>query len=109
MAECGVCDGLTAFYAMYFVMGIGTGYWAVFVTMAAEQFGTNIRATVATTAPNFVRGAVVPMTWTFQELRNPLGIVGSGALVGAVSIAIALVSLANLEETFGRDLNFVEE
>jgi len=100
---------LTAFYAMYFVMGIGTGYWAVFVTMAAEQFGTNIRATVATTAPNFVRGAVVPMTWTFQELRNPLGIVGSGALVGAVSIAIALVSLANLEETFGRDLNFVEE
>jgi MFS family permease len=98
-----------AFYTMYFMMGIGTGYWAVFVTIAAEQFGTNIRATVATTAPNFVRGAVVPMTSAFQLLRDPLGILGSGMLVGAVSILIALISLANLDETFGRDLNFVED
>ena len=100
---------LVIFYTMYFLMGIGTGYWAVFVTVAAEQFGTNIRATVATTAPNFVRGAVVPMTWAFQLLRGPLGIEGAGVLVGVVAIAIALVSLANLEEMFGRDLNFVEE
>ena len=64
-------QSLTLFYTMCFVLGIGVGYWAVFITIAAEQFGTNIRATVATTAPNFVRGAVVPMTSAFQYLRGP--------------------------------------
>jgi MFS transporter, putative metabolite:H+ symporter len=102
-------QSLTLFYTMTFVLGIGVGYWAVFITIAAEQFGTNIRATVATTAPNFVRGAVVPMVWAFQYLRGPLGIQGAGLLLGVVAIALALASLANLEETFGRDLNFVEE
>jgi len=100
---------LPAFYSMCVLLGIGVGYWAVFITIAAEQFGTNIRATVATTAPNFVRGAVVPMTSAFQYLRSPLGIQGAGLLVGFVAIALALASLANLDETFGRDLNFVED
>lgn len=102
-------QSLGIFYVMCFVLGIGTGYWAVFMTIAAEQFGTNIRATVATTAPNFVRGAVVPMTSAYQLLRAPLGIQGAGLLVGFASVALALVALANLDETFGRDLNFVEE
>jgi putative MFS transporter len=102
-------QSVTLFYTMCFVLGIGVGYWAVFMTIAAEQFGTNIRATVATTAPNFVRGAVVPMTSAFQYLRGPMGIQGAGLLVGFVAIALALASLANLDETFGRDLNFVEE
>jgi len=102
-------QSVTLFYTMCFVLGIGVGYWAVFITIAAEQFGTNIRATVATTAPNFVRGAVVPMTSAFQYLRGPLGIQGAGLLLGFVAIALALASLANLGETFGRDLNFVEE
>ncbi len=102
-------QSVTLFYTMCFVLGIGVGYWAVFITIAAEQFGTNIRATVATTAPNFVRGAVVPMTSAFQYLRGPLGIQGAGLLLGFVAIALALASLANLDETFGRDLNFVEE
>jgi MFS family permease len=102
-------ESITLFYTMCFVLGIGTGYWAVFMTIAAEQFGTNIRATVATTAPNFVRGAVVPMTSAFQLLRSPLGIQGAGLLVGFAAIALALAALANLDETFGRDLNFVEE
>jgi MFS family permease len=100
---------VTVFYTMYFLMGIGTGYWAVFATIAAEQFGTNIRATVATTAPNFVRGAVVPMASAYQLMSaGALGTLNAGMLLGAVSIAIALASLANLDETFGRDLNFVE-
>ncbi len=102
-------QSVTLFYTMCFVLGIGVGYWAVFMTIAAEQFGTNIRATVATTAPNFVRGAVVPMTSAFQYLRGPMGIQGAGLLVGCIAIALALASLANLDETFGRDLNFVEE
>jgi MFS family permease len=100
---------VTVFYTMYFLMGIGTGYWAVFATIAAEQFGTNIRATVATTAPNFVRGAVVPMASAYQLMSaGSLGTLNAGMLLGAVSIGIALASLANLDETFGRDLNFVE-
>jgi len=102
-------QSVTLFYTMCFVLGIGVGYWAVFITIAAEQFGTNIRATVATTAPNFVRGAVVPMTSAFQYLRGPLGIQGAGLLLGFVAIALALASLANLDETFGRDLDFVEQ
>jgi MFS transporter, putative metabolite:H+ symporter len=102
-------QSLPIFYTMCFVLGIGTGYWAVFMTIAAEQFGTNLRATVATTAPNFVRGAVVPMTSAYQLLRAPLGIQGAGLLVGFAAIALALAALANLDETFGRDLNFIEE
>lgn len=102
-------QSVALFYTMCFVIGIACGYWAVFMTIAAEQFGTNIRATVATTAPNFVRGAVVPMTAAFQLLRAPLGIQGSALLVGLAAITLALAALANLDETFGRDLNFVEE
>ena len=62
-------------------LGVATGYWAVFVTVASEQFGTNIRATVTTTAPNFVRGSLVPVTLAFEALRGPLGVTGA-ALVG---------------------------
>ena len=75
---------------------------------AAELFGTNIRATVTTTAPNFVRGAVVPLTTLFQALRGPIGIEASGFLVGALTIVVALAALRGLEETYGKDLNFLE-
>jgi putative MFS transporter len=103
-------QSLTVFYTMYFLLGISTGYWAVFATIAAEQFGTNIRATVATTAPNFVRGAVVPMASAFQLMSaGSLGTLRAGMLLGVISLGIALISLANLEETFGRDLHFVED
>ena len=99
---------LTAFYACCFGLGLGAGYWAVFVTVASEQFGTNIRATATTTAPNFVRGGVVPLTLSFQALKGPLGVTGSAIAVGLVTLALALVSLSALEETFGKDLDFVE-
>ena len=97
------------FYAICGGLGFAIGYWAVFVTVASEQFGTNLRATATTTAPNFVRGAVVPVTLLFQALREPLGLAGSGFAVGALTIVIALVALSGLTETFGRDLDFVEE
>jgi len=101
-------QSLVALYVACAFLGLATGYWAVFVTVAAEQFGTNLRATTTTTAPNFVRGSVVPMTMLFQTLRPRFGDVPSAASVGAATVLIALVALANLEETFGRDLDYLE-
>ncbi len=102
--------GLTpaAFYLLAGYLGFTAGYWAVFVTIAAEQFGTNLRATVATTVPNFVRGSVPLITGSFSLLRGPLGYVGSAWAVGLACIALALVSLLYMTETAGRDLDFVE-
>lgn len=99
---------LPIFYVACFFVGALGGYWAVFMTVASEQFGTNLRATVASTAPNFVRGAVVPLTLGFQALKPALGIPGSAMAVGATALAIAYVSLAGIEETYGKDLDYVE-
>jgi MFS family permease len=99
---------LTMFYAVCLLLGFATGYWAVFVTIASEQFGTNIRATATTTAPNFVRGSVVIMTSAFQALRPDLGIRGSAMLIGAAALGMAYVSLWGLEETYGKELNYLE-
>ncbi len=97
-----------AFYLLAGYLGLATGYWAVFVTVAAEQFGTNLRATVATTVPNFVRGAVPLITGSFLFLRHTLGLVGSAWAVGAVCFLLAFGALWGLPETHGRDLDFVE-
>jgi putative MFS transporter len=99
---------LSFFYLACGMVGAMSGYWAVFVTVASEQFGTNLRGTVASTAPNFVRGAVVPITLLFQALKPTLGIPGSAMAVGAVSFVIAYLSLLGLEETFGKDLDYVD-
>ena len=99
---------LNVFYVVCLLLGVGAGYWAVFVTIASEQFGTNIRATATTTAPNFVRGAVVGLTLLFEGLRPALGIRGSAMLVGAIALTIAFVSLRGLEESYGKDLNYLE-
>ena len=92
-----------------FALGVASGYWAIFITVASEQFGTNLRATATTTVPNFVRGAVVPLTSIFQALTPSLGLIGAGLLVGVVTIVLAAASIAMLDETFGRDLDFVEQ
>ncbi len=97
------------FYWLCFLLGVGSGYWAVFVTMASELFGTNIRATVTTTAPNFVRGAVVPLTTLFQLGKPSLGVPGSAIAVGVLAIVISLAALLGVEETFTRDLDYLEE
>jgi putative MFS transporter len=100
---------LVAFYTVCTMLGFATGYWAVFVTMASEQFGTNLRATATTSVPNFVRGAVVLLTSAFQAASPALGVVGSGVAVGTVAIVVAFVSLAALDETFAKDLDFLED
>ena len=101
-------ESVVVLYACCGLLGFATGYWAVFVTVAAEHFGTNLRATTTTTAPNFVRGSVVPMTMLFQSLRPRFGDVSSAASVGAGSIVIAVIALAFLDETFGKDLDYFE-
>lgn len=97
------------FYGVCTFLGFAGGYWAIFVTVAAEQFGTNLRATVATTVPNFVRGMVVPITLLFQLGRNYLGLESSALAVGGVCLAAAFIALAGLEETFHKDLDYFEE
>ncbi|MBX2967682.1 MAG: MFS transporter [Cyclobacteriaceae bacterium] len=99
----------TFFYITCFCLGFGVGYWALFVTIAAEQFGTNLRSTVATTVPNFIRGTVVPLTFAFKLLREDAGIITGALIVGVATILIALVALRSLQETFGRELNFTED
>lgn len=97
------------FYLLCFLLGISTGFWAIFVTIAAEQFGTNMRATVTTTVPNFVRGAVVPLTSSFLFLQNSFGIIHSAMIVGSVSILLSGIAVLSLKESFSKDLNYIEE
>jgi MFS transporter, putative metabolite:H+ symporter len=99
---------LTAFYVLSVLGGVTTGYWAVFVSTAAELFGTNLRATVATTVPNFVRGSLVLLTTGFLALKGPLGLIGSAIAVGVFSLGVAFAGLYALRETFGVDLDFHE-
>ncbi len=96
------------FYMNCLALGMATGYWAVFVTIATEQFGTNIRSTVTTTVPNFVRGSVVPMSFLFQLFKPGLGTIGSAGLVASLSIGLAFFALKFLEETHGKDLDYCE-
>ncbi len=98
----------TWFYTVCFALGLGIGYWAVFATIAAEHFGTNLRATVATTVPNFVRASIVPVTFAFQWIKPQAGPLAAAAIVGALSIAVALWALHGLEETHGKDLDYLE-
>ncbi len=102
--------GMTAngFYMLCFYFGIATGYWVVFVTMASEQFGTNLRSTVTTTAPNFVRGSLILVTLLFTFLRNYFGLINSALIVGSFTVIIAYISLYHLDETFGKDLDYIE-
>lgn len=97
-----------AFYAVCFLLGISTGYWSVFVTIASEQFGTNIRATATTTVPNVIRGSAVPIVLGFQAFAPLLGYARSALLVGVLCLLIALMALRGLEETYGKDLDYVE-
>lgn len=96
------------FYFMCGALGFANGYWAVFVTNASEQFGTNYRATVTTAVPNIIRGTTVPLTLSFQFFREYLGIVNGALVVAVVALSIAVIAALRTEETFGKDLDYVE-
>jgi MFS family permease len=95
-------------YIVSALMGFGTGFWAIFVTMAAEQFGTNIRATVATTVPNMVRGSLYLVNLLFTQLQITHDYVTSGWITGIVVLAIGIFSAVLSEETYHKDLNYLE-
>jgi hypothetical protein len=98
-------------YAICTALGFSTGFWAIFVTMGAEQFGTNLRATAATTIPNMVRGALPLINLMFKNLfQDSWGwtLVKSGIITGIVVMSITLVAAYFTEETFHKDLNYVE-
>lgn len=97
------------FYTILLLIGIPNGYWAVFVTTASEQFGTNMRATVTTTVPNFVRGATVLVTTAFNYFKTgSIGVLGAAISVGIVVMAVAFYASLTIEESHHKDLDYYE-
>jgi len=100
---------LSELYLASALLGFGTGMWAIFVTMAAEQFGTNIRATVATTVPNMVRGSLNLVSLLFVWLQTLVGdYVKAGWITGVIVLVIAVICAIFTEETYHKDLNYLE-
>ncbi|MBS1772307.1 MAG: MFS transporter [Bacteroidetes bacterium] len=96
-------------YAACAFAGFATGFWAIFVTMAAEHFGTNLRATAATTVPNMVRGSLPLMLFLFEKLQGNYSYIVAAEITGAIVMGISIIAALMTEETFGKDLNFLEE
>lgn len=100
------------FYASHFLLGFSVGFWVIFVTIGAEQFGTNLRSTVATSVPNFARGMQVPINESFKYLKGAAvtgSVITAGYIVGAACLGIAFIALWGMKETFSKDLDYVEE
>ena len=97
------------YYGLCFCLGLSVGFWALFVTIAAEQFGTNLRATVATTVPNVARGLFYPMQWALFAWQERFGYVTVVAGLGIVCFGLALLAVWRMRETHGTDLDYVEE
>lgn len=102
---------VTVFYSIVTFIGFATGFWAVFISTAAELFGTNIRATATTTAPNFVRASTILITLLLNFIISTFAVdkLLATQITGAIIISIGFIALYFLEETFGKDLNYVEE
>ena len=101
----------TSMYIICFILGFGNGYWAIFVTMGAEQFGTNLRATAATTIPNMVRGALPLINLMFLDLFQKSwqwSLINAGIVTGVIVMIITFVAFYFTEETFHKDLNYTE-
>ncbi len=101
---------LFMFYLMIFILGLTIGYWAVFMSIATESFGINIRSTVSNTAPNFVRGSVIAINMLYVSFKSnaQLSTQLSNIIVGIICISIALYAWTKLDETYGKDLDYVE-
>ncbi|RPD40810.1 MFS transporter [Chitinophaga barathri] len=101
---------VSGFYTICGIMGFSVGFWAIFVTVAAEQFGTNLRATAATTVPNYARGMLPVISLVFGGLQSAgLTYLQSGLATGILCIVLAFAFAFTMEETFGKDLDYVEE
>ena len=103
---------LELFYFLCLGMGFSVGYWVIFVTIAAEQFGTNIRSTVTTTVPNFVRGSLPIIILAYKFFRDKMfenNILYAGMAMGIILSGISLLALWGMRETFHQDLNYSED
>ncbi|WP_027386422.1 MFS transporter [Chryseobacterium gregarium] len=104
----GNTDTESKYYFFCVWLGLGTGYWAMFVTLAAEQFGTNIRNTATTTVPNMVRGLVPVMIFSFDFFKNSFSVIISAAILGAIVFGLAFYASLTISETHDKDLEFTE-
>ncbi|MCH2230864.1 MAG: MFS transporter [Crocinitomicaceae bacterium] len=111
----GAANSVNMYYFFMAWLGLGTGYWAMFVTVGAEQFGTNIRSTAATTIPNMVRGSLPLMVILFNYVKSDVfndsnhGVLVAAIVVGVISFALSIYSTLTIEETHNKDLDFIEE
>jgi predicted MFS family arabinose efflux permease len=101
-------QSVAGLYRICLFMGMGIGYWAMFVTIGAEQFGTNLRATAATTVPNMVRGTVVLTSTFFGYLKPSFGVINAAAIIGFICFGLGYLAIFTIEETHDRDLDFLE-
>jgi MFS family permease len=99
------------FYVLCTILGFTVGYWVIFMTIATEQFGTNVRATVTTTVPNFVRGSVVPLSLLLVYLKGLFhgSLLYAGVAIAVLSLGVAFWALSYMQETFHKDLDYLEE
>ena len=97
------------FYILLSFLGICAGNWVLINTIAAEQFGTNIRATVATSTPNFIRSFVFFMSAGLQLLETKTGLLKASIGIGVIVLTLSIIGSINLKETFGKDLDFIEK
>jgi MFS transporter, putative metabolite:H+ symporter len=101
-------DTAMGYYYRCAFLGFSIGYWGILITNSVEQFGTNIRATVATSTPNLIRGLTIPASLIFTNLIPAYGLVRSGAIVGFSLIVISIISILLLKDKFENNLNFTE-
>lgn len=97
------------YYVIFLLLGVSAGYTIVLLTLAAEQTGTNLRATATTSALNLIRASVIPQTIAFTYLNTFFGPFKAAIIVGILSVSIAAWAFTNLEETFDKDLDFIEK
>lgn len=98
----------TYFYVICFLVGVGAGFWALFVTVSSEQFGTNLRATVTTMVPNIVRGSLILMNLYHSYLRTSYGFMHATIITGVTVFFFCIIATLLLNETYGKDLNYYE-
>jgi MFS family permease len=97
------------YYVMCCCLGFCSGYWTLFITVAAELFGSNLRATVATTIPNFVRATIIPLNAIFLFTKGYMGTISAALTTALITYALGMLALVFLEETFKKDMNYVED
>ena len=97
------------YYIHCSLLGFGLGWWSMLITLSAELFGVNTRATAATSIPTFARAWNIPFTSVFKNNIPKLGILNSAFAVGVIVIALAIISATTIKETFENEANFIEE